>query len=64
MTAKQPQSKPTINAKQRSMNQRAAWDASELKYTYLHGFESPRGGASKVTFCWDLPPAVVKPMKY
>ena len=54
-------SKPIINA---NANQPAACDACELKCTYLHGFESPRGGPSKVNFCWVLPPVVVKPMKY
>ena len=46
------------------MNQPAAYDAYELKYTYLQGFESPKGGLSEATFCWGLPPVVVKPMKY
>ena len=54
-------SKPIINA---NANQPAACDACELKCIYLHGFKSPRGGASKVNFCCPLPPVVVKPMKY
>ena len=54
-------SKPIINA---NANQPAACDACELKCTYLHGFESPRGSPSKVNFCWPLAPVVVKPMKY
>ena len=39
-----------------SMNQPAVCDACELKYTYLHGFESPRGAhlrsiSAEVSYC-------------